>query len=125
MTTINELAIKKISNVGLSVVNSGPEKILLIFNLNKDKLSVILVIGKSQINNPLIPQIKTIFNIIGAADAAANLLCEFNIAAKKDAKQINNRNGKVIRVKVIAIPIFSTSPTKPGAIRDTKTGINN
>ena len=67
----------------------------------------------------------TIFNIIGAPDAAANLLCEFNIAAKKDAKQINNRNGKVIRVSVIAISIFSMSPTKPGAIRDTNTGINN
>ena len=67
----------------------------------------------------------TIFNIIGAPDAAANLLCEFNIAAKKEAKQINNKNGKVIRVSVIAISIFSMSPTKPGAIRDTNTGINN
>ena len=32
----------------------------------------------------------TIFNIIGAPDAAANLLCEFKIAAKNDAKQIKN-----------------------------------
>ncbi len=67
----------------------------------------------------------TIFNIIGAPDAAANLLCEFKIAAKKDAKQINNRKGKVIRVRLIAISIFSMSSTKPGAIRDTNTGINN
>ena len=35
------------------------------------------------------------FNIIGAPEAAANLLCELRIAAKKEAKQINNKNGKV------------------------------
>ena len=33
--------------------------------------------------------------MIGAADAAANLLCEFKIAEKNDAKLIKNKNGKV------------------------------
>ena len=63
--------------------------------------------------------------MIGAPEAAANLLWELRIAPKKDAKEINNKNGKVIRVNVIAISIFSMSPTKPGAIRDTNAGINN
>ncbi len=35
--------------------------------------------------------IKTIFNIIGAAAATANLLWEFKIAEKNDAKQIKNK----------------------------------
>ena len=61
--------------------------------------------------------------MIGAADAAANLLCEFKIAEKNDAKLIKNKNGKVILVKFIAISIFSKSSTNPGAIIDTKTGI--
>ena len=65
-----------------------------------------------------------IFNIIGAPDAAANLLWEFKIAAKNDAKQINNKKGNVMRVKVIAISILLISPTKPGAIKDTNAGIN-
>ena len=42
------------------------------------------------------------FNIIGAAAAAANLLYEFSIAAKKEAKHTKNRNGKVILLKSIA-----------------------
>tara|TARA_B100001564_G_scaffold310451_1_gene282158 strand:+ start:178 stop:423 length:246 start_codon:yes stop_codon:yes gene_type:complete len=69
-------------------------------------------------------KIKIIFNIIGAADATANLLCEFSIAAKKDAKQIKNKNGKVILVKLIAISIFSKSLTNPGAITETNAGMN-
>ena len=68
---------------------------------------------------------KTIFNIIGAADAAANLLCEFKIAEKKDAKLINNIKGNVILVKSVAIINFSGSDLKPGAISDTNIGINN
>ena len=63
--------------------------------------------------------------MIGAADAAANLLCEFNIAAKKEDKLTNIKNGKVILVKLIASSIFSESSTNPGAIKDTKTGVNN
>ena len=35
--------------------------------------------------------IKIIFNIIGAAAAAANLLYEFNMAEKKEAKQIKKK----------------------------------
>ena len=69
-------------------------------------------------------KIKTKFNIIGAEDAAANLLCEFNIAEKKDAKQIKNKNGNVILVRFIAISIFSISLIKPGAINETNTGMN-
>ena len=63
------------------------------------------------------------FKIIGAAAAAANLLCEFRIAEKNDAKQIKNKKGKVILVKFIAIVIFSKSPTNPGAITETNEGI--
>ena len=63
------------------------------------------------------------FKIIGAAAAAANLLCEFKIAEKKDAKQIKNKKGKVILVKFIATVIFSKSPTNPGAIIETNVGI--
>ncbi len=46
-------------------------------------------------------QINNIFKMIGAAAAAANLLCEFNIAEKKDAKLTNNKNGNVNLVSVI------------------------
>ena len=48
-------------------------------------------------------------SIIGAAAAAANLLYEFNIAPKKEAKQIKKRKGKVILLKVIASSNFSAS----------------
>ena len=47
-----------------------------------------------------------IFKIIGVAEAAANLLWEFNIAEKKDDKLTNNKKGKVILVKLIAISNF-------------------
>ena len=63
------------------------------------------------------------FKIIGAAAAAANLLCVFRIAEKNDAKQIKNKKGKVILVKFIATVIFSKSPTNPGAIIETNAGI--
>ena len=64
-----------------------------------------------------------IFNIIGAADAAANLLWEFNIPAKKDDKLTNIKKGNVILVKSVAILIFSLSSTNPGAIMLTTIGI--
>ena len=48
----------------------------------------------------------------------------FNIPAKNDAREINNKNGKVILVRLIASCIFSLSSEKPGAIRDTNAGIN-
>ena len=63
------------------------------------------------------------FSIIGAADATANLLWEFKIAEKKDAKLINSKNGNVILVNVIANSIFCASPSNPGAIKNTNTGI--
>ena len=44
--------------------------------------------------------INIIFNTMGAAAAAANLLCEFNMAAKKEAKHTKNKKGKgVIKQK--------------------------
>ena len=64
------------------------------------------------------------FKIIGAAEAIANLLWEFKIAEKKDAKLINNKKGNVILVKVTANSIFCESPSNPGAIRNTNNGIN-
>ena len=63
------------------------------------------------------------FRIIGAAAAAANLLCEFRIAEKNDAKQIKNKKGNVILVKFVANSIFSKSPTNPGAIIETNAGL--
>ena len=59
---------------------------------------------------------------MGAADADANLLCEFKIAEKNDAKLMNNKKGNVILVKLIAIPIVEVSPSKPGAIKKTNNG---
>ena len=67
--------------------------------------------------------IKTIFKIIGAAEAAANLLWEFSIAAKNEAIHINNKKGKVILVRFIAKFILLSSSTKPGAIIVTNVGI--
>ena len=63
------------------------------------------------------------FKIIGAAEATANLLWEFNIAEKKDDKLTKNKNGKVILVRLIAISNFSVSWVNPGAINDTNSGI--
>ena len=53
--------------------------------------------------------INTMFNIIGAAAAAANLLYEFSIAPKKEAKHTKNRKGKVILLKSTARFNFSGS----------------
>ena len=54
-------------------------------------------------------QINNIFKMIGAAAATANLLCEFNIAEKKDAKLTNNKNGNVNLVSVIVRSSLSKS----------------
>ena len=64
------------------------------------------------------------FRIIGAAAAAANLLCEFKIAEKKDVRLIKNKKGNVILVRSIAIFNFSGSFENPGAIILIKAGIN-
>ena len=69
---------------------------------------------KSSANNKQI--INNILRIIGAAAAAANLLWEFSIAEKKEARLIKNKNGKVILVKFMAIFNFSGSFENPGAI---------
>ena len=68
--------------------------------------------------------IKTTFRIIGAAAAAANLLCEFKIAEKKDARLIKNKKGNVILVRSIAIFNFSKSLENPDAIILIKAGMN-
>ena len=46
--------------------------------------------------------IKTKFKIIGAAAAAANLLLQFKIPEKKEARLIKNKNGNVILVSSTA-----------------------
>ena len=61
--------------------------------------------------------------MIGAAEAAANLLCEFKIALKKEDKLTNIKKGKVILVKVVANSNLLVSSTKPGAINPTKIGM--
>ena len=63
------------------------------------------------------------FKIIGAAEATANLLCEFNIAEKKEDKLTNNKNGNIILVKEMVRSSLSVSPEKPGAITKTNDGI--
>ena len=42
------------------------------------------------------------------------------IAEKNEAKLIKNKKGNVILVRVIASSIFWLSPSKPGAIKNTK-----
>ena len=56
------------------------------------------------------------FNIIGAAAAAANLLLELRIAEKKEDKLTNNKNGKVILVNSIANSNLISFSINPGAI---------
>ena len=51
-----------------------------------------------RVNYPNIFFIIKMFKIIGAADAAANLLCEFKIAEKNEAKLIKKIKGNVIFV---------------------------
>ena len=54
--------------------------------------------------------------MIGAAAAAANLLLEFKIPEKKDARLINNKKGKVILVNSTARLNFISFSINPGAI---------
>ena len=61
------------------------------------------------LNDLMKDPIKITFNIIGAAAAAANLLYELSMAAKKDAKQTKNKKGKVILLKSTARLNFSGS----------------
>ncbi len=61
--------------------------------------------------------INTIFRIIGAAAATANLLFEFNIPEKKDDKLTNNKKGNVILVNSTARLNLTSSEIKPGAIK--------
>ena len=56
------------------------------------------------------------FNIIGAAAAAANLLLELRIPEKKEDKLTNNKNGKVILVSSTANSNLISFSTNPGAI---------
>ena len=68
--------------------------------------------------------IKTTFKIIGAAAAAANLLFELRIPEKKDDKLTNSKKGNVILVDSTAKLNFTSSAMKPGAIKQTKQGVN-
>ena len=61
-------------------------------------------------------KIKTMFKIIGAAAAAANLLLEFKIPEKKDERLTNNKKGNVILVSSTAKLNFTSSSTNPGAM---------
>ena len=54
--------------------------------------------------------------MIGAEAAAANLLLEFSIPAKRDERLTNNKNGNVILVSSIAKLNFISSSKKPGAM---------
>ena len=60
--------------------------------------------------------ISTTFKIIGAAEAAANLLLEFNIPEKNDDRLTKSKNGKVILVNSIAKLNLLSSSINPGAI---------
>ena len=53
-----------------------------------------------------IDPIKIIFNIIGAAAATANLLYEFSIAPKKEAKQIKKGKEKLFCLNLLQALIF-------------------
>ena len=66
-----------------------------------------------------------IFNTIGVAAAIPNLLWEFNIAEKKDAKLINNKKGNVILVSSIVNSSLSLLSLNPGAITNINKGINS
>ena len=71
-----------------------------------DKVKTSDILNHCEKNND---PIKITFNIIGAAAAAANLLYELSMAAKKEAKQTKNKKGKVILLKSTASFNFSGS----------------
>ena len=51
-------------------------------------------------------KIKKIFKIIGAAEAAANLLCEFKIAEKNEARLTKSIKGNVTFVSCTGLLTF-------------------
>ena len=54
----------------------------------------------------------------------ANLLCEFRMAEKKDAKLINIKKGKVILVNATSqFHLLVSHPQSPGAIKKINSGI--
>ena len=61
--------------------------------------------------------------MIGAAAAAPNLLCEFKIAEKKDARLMNIKKGNVILVKKTVNANLSELSANPGAIKYTNIGM--
>ena len=67
--------------------------------------------------------IKTTFKIIGAAAAAANLLLELRIPAKKDDRLTNSKNGNVTLVSSTAKLNLVWSSKKPGAMMYIKYGV--
>ena len=71
-----------------------------------DKVKTSDILSHCEKNND---PIKITFNIIGAAAVTANLLYELSMAAKKEAKHIKNKKGKVILLKSTASFNFSGS----------------
>ena len=61
--------------------------------------------------------------MIGAAAAMPNLLYEFRIAEKNEAKLIKNKKGNVILVNKIANSNLSLFSIKPGAINLMNSGM--
>ena len=63
------------------------------------------------------------FKMIGAAAGAANFPREFKMPDWKETMEINSRNGKVIRERVVVSSSFPGSSAKPGASSRTTPGI--
>ena len=79
-----------------------------------DKL---LAIFNSKLNASNKEKISTIFKAIGAAAAAANLLLELRIPAKKEDRLTNSKNGNVTLVNSTARLNLILFSINPGAIR--------
>ena len=96
---------KKIKNINCKTPArvTPKERYLAIFKLWKYEIKILII--------------KIIFKIIGAAEAAANLLFEFKIPEKKEDKLTKNKKGNVILVNSTARLNFILSSANPGAIK--------
>ena len=88
-------------------------KRLIVISLQKLLHTIVVLHNLNYSKNEMIRLlIKTIFKIIGAAAAAANLLLVFKIPEKKDDKLTKSKNGNVILVNSTAISNFNPLSTK-------------